>query len=71
MIVPPDIWMRQVFSAKAARDGAIVRRSLRDIERTVGRAAFEQELKRRGYSAVINGGQVVVFCNAEPVRRFV
>lgn len=71
VIVPPEVWLRQVFSAKAARDGGIVRRSLRDIERVVGREALEDELRRRGYSAVINAGQVVIFCNREPVRRFV
>ncbi|MFZ5963915.1 N-(5'-phosphoribosyl)anthranilate isomerase [Thalassococcus sp. BH17M4-6] len=68
--IPPDIWLRQIFSSKAARDGSVVRRSLRDVDRMIGRAAFERELRRRGYSAVINAGQVVIFCNREPVRRF-
>jgi len=71
IMVPPDIWIRQVFSSQAARDGGVVRRSLRDIERIVGRERFERELARRGYSAVINAGQVVIFCNREPIRRFV
>lgn len=70
IIVPPDIWLRQIFSSKSARDGGIVRRSLRDIERVVGREVFERELKRRGYTAVINAGQVVIFCNRDPVLRF-
>ncbi|MDW4496387.1 hypothetical protein R5H30_00210 [Sulfitobacter sp. D35] len=61
--------MRHVFSSKAARDGGVVRRSIRDIERFVGRAAFEAELRRRGYRAVENAGQLVVFCNQESVRQ--
>ncbi|MGY9046389.1 MAG: aspartate aminotransferase [Rhodobacterales bacterium] len=69
--IAPDIWVRQIFSAKAARDGGIVRRSLRDIDRMIGRDAFERELQRRGYSAVFNAGQVVIFCNNEPVRLLV
>lgn len=60
-------WFRHLFSATAARDGGVVRRKVRDMERMVGRAAFEAEIRRRGFSAVENAGQVIVFCNAEPV----
>ena len=47
-----------------------MRRSLRDVERTVGRAVFAAEVERRGYQAVENCGQIVIFCNAAPIRRF-
>mgnify|MGYP006280244161 CR=1 FL=1 len=67
----PERWMRHLFSSQAARDGAIVRRKLRDVERYVGRAAFEEELRRRGYRAIENAGQIVIFCNRAPVRRVV
>lgn len=67
-LVPPDIWLLQLFTAKAAREGGIVRRQVRDVERIVGRSSFEGELRRRGYHAVENAGQYVIFCNAEPVR---
>ncbi|WP_372837168.1 hypothetical protein [Puniceibacterium confluentis] len=63
--------MRQIFSAKAALDGGSVRRSLHDIERVIGLENFLYELDRRGYSAVANAGQVVIFCNREPVRPLV
>ncbi|HBR38278.1 MAG TPA: N-(5'-phosphoribosyl)anthranilate isomerase, partial [Sulfitobacter pontiacus] len=33
--------------------------------------AFEQELLRRGYHAVENAGQLVIFCNQEPIRIIV
>ncbi|WP_327794770.1 N-(5'-phosphoribosyl)anthranilate isomerase [Harenicola maris] len=64
----PEGWLRQLFSAKAAREGGVVRRKLRDMERFVGRRAFDAELRRRGYSAVENAGQIIIFCNAEPLR---
>ena len=64
----PDIWFRHLFSAKAALDGGVVRRKVRDMERIVGREAFQAELARRGFTAVENAGQVVVFCNCEPVQ---
>ncbi|MDF0600529.1 hypothetical protein P1J78_07290 [Psychromarinibacter sp. C21-152] len=61
--------MTQLFATRAARDGAVIRRKLRDIERYVGREAFLAELERRGYHAVENAGQLVIFCNREPIRR--
>lgn len=67
--ITPETWMADVFRAKAARDGCIIRRRLRDIDRYVGRAEFFSELERRGYQAVENAGQLVIFCNREPIRR--
>ena len=66
----PDQWIAHVFSAKAAAKGGVVRRQARDVERIMGWDRFRAELRRRGYRAVVNGGQVVIFCNAEPVRIF-
>lgn len=63
----PAQWFHHLFAAKAAREGGIVRRKVRDMERMVGRDVFEREIARRGFSVVENAGQVVVFCNAEPV----
>lgn len=72
MTLPPELspehWITHVFSAKAARQGGVIRRNLRDIERYVDRSAFEDELKRRGYHAVENAGQLIIFCNQEPIR---
>ena len=61
-------WLRQIFSAQAARDGGVVRRQVRDVERLIGRDVFEGEVKRRGFSAVENAGQYVIFCNHEGLR---
>ena len=66
--LPPDLWMQQIFDAKAARQGGVVRRKMRDVERNVGRAAFLAEIQRRGFHAVENSGQVVIFCNNAPIR---
>jgi len=65
----PDHWIQHIFSSKAARDGAVIRRKLRDIERYAGRGKFEEELRRRGFHAVENAGQLVIFCNQEPIRQ--
>ncbi|MEM9426070.1 MAG: N-(5'-phosphoribosyl)anthranilate isomerase [Pseudomonadota bacterium] len=69
----PDAQMffRSLFNSKAVQEGAVIRRKVRDVERLVGRDAFRFELQRRGFSAVENAGQFVIFCNAEPIRRIV
>jgi hypothetical protein len=66
--VHPDVFFGTLFASKAARDGAVIRRKVRDVERLVGRDVFVTEITRRGYTAVENAGQFVIFCNREPVR---
>ncbi|MEM6588710.1 MAG: N-(5'-phosphoribosyl)anthranilate isomerase [Pseudomonadota bacterium] len=65
----PDIWIADMFMTKAVQKGGVIRRSRRDIERFAGMDRFLRELERRGFQAFVNGGQVVVFCNREPLRR--
>lgn len=65
---PPSLpanpaWCDQVFSAKAVQHGGIVRRSIRDIDREIGRLAFESEVRRRGFHLIACGGQYIVICN--------
>lgn len=63
----PDQWLRHMFSAKAARDGGVIRRQKRDVERIRGMDAFEREIRRRGYRAVVNDMQIVIFCNRSDI----
>ncbi len=64
----PEAFLAHVFGAQAVRDGKVIRRAIRDIDRYVGRQRFLNELSRRGFAAVENAGQMVIFCNAEPIR---
>ena len=64
-----NVWLRQLFDAKSARTGGVVRRRLRDVEDIVGLDSFHDEVARRGYTAITDGHQVVVFCHAGGVRR--
>ena len=66
--LPSAPWVDQVFSAKAVRYGGVVRRSLHWVEAEVGRANFEDELRRRGWHLVECNGQLVVFCTKLPVN---
>ena len=72
--MPPQMlsaedWLAELFAARAARDGAVVRRSARNVEKFVGRERFLEEMRRRGFPVVENAGQMLVFCNQEPIRR--
>lgn len=69
--ISPDLFMADLFGSKAARQGRVIRRSLRDIDRYVGRRILLNELDRRGYRAIENAGQLIIFCNQEPIRRVV
>lgn len=64
--VNPQDWPRQMFASKAAIEGGVVRRAVRDVERLVGREAFLGIMRKRGYRVVENAGHFVVFCNDEP-----
>lgn len=66
----PEAWITDLFSSKAARNGAVIRRKIRDIERYVGLDRFGLELQRRGYTALMNSGQLIIFCNHDPIRVF-
>jgi len=65
----PENFFADLFGSKAAAHGAVVRRKVRDVERIVGREAFLSEVRRRGFSAVENAGQFVIFCNSQKIRR--
>lgn len=68
-VLSPEAWLLHLFSSQAAREGSVIRRKVRDVERYVGRDAFLDEMQRRGYPVVENAGQFIVFCNREPIRR--
>lgn len=64
----PDVWLKDLFASQAVQQGAVIRRKLRDVERFAGMDRFLAEVERRGWRAAENGGQIIIFCNREPVR---
>lgn len=67
----PDGWIAHLFNSQAAREGSVIRRQVRDVERYVGRDVFLAEMRRRGFPVVENAGQFIIFCNQAPIRRLV
>jgi hypothetical protein len=64
-------WIAHLFNSQAARDGGVIRRQVRDVERYVGRDVFLAEMRRRGFTVLENAGQFIIICNQEPIRRVV
>ncbi len=55
-------FFHQLFSAKAALSGGVVRRAVRDVEREVGRDAMIAEVTRRGFHLLECADQFVIIC---------
>jgi hypothetical protein len=64
-----DGWIAEIFSAKAAKRGAVVRRSVAWVEREVGRERLVDEVRRRGFHLYESGGQYIVICHRGGVRK--
>ncbi len=58
-------FFHQLFSAKAALKGGIVRRAVRDVEREVGREAMIAEVARRGFHLIECADQFVIICASD------
>lgn len=65
---PPETWVRQLFSSKQALCGGVIRRAAKDVDREMGRAALEREVRRRGWHMIETGGQVVIICSDDRLR---
>ncbi|QFT63556.1 hypothetical protein SAMN05421853_103251 [Roseivivax halotolerans] len=59
-----DQWLAQLFGAQAVHKGGVVRRSVRDVDRMIGREPFKREVQLRGFHLLECGGQFIVICNS-------
>jgi hypothetical protein len=64
----PDAWIDQVFSAKAVRRGAVVRRQIGWVAREIGEDRFHREVRRRGYRLIRTADQYIVICHDGPIE---
>lgn len=56
-------WLASVFDCRAVEVGGIIRRQIVDVEREVGRAVFEAEVRRRGFRLVRTQHHYLIVCN--------
>jgi hypothetical protein len=61
-------WLDQIFRAKSAQTGGVVRRKVRDVERGVGRDALELAVRRRGFHMIECDRDFVIICSSGPKR---
>jgi len=64
----PDAFFADLFNCDAAQSGGIVQLSHLDMERFVGRDRFDEEMTARKFSAILNRGQIIIFCNDKGLR---
>lgn len=62
-----ELWLEQIFAARAAQTGGVVRRDVRDVEEKVGRPALELAVHRRGFHLIEAGGQFIIICTRGPM----
>ena len=64
----PDVWINQIFSARAAVTGGVIRRNVDWVEREIGLERFHHEVRKRGFHLMRAGRQYVILCASEPVQ---
>ncbi len=60
-------WLDQIFRAKSASNGGVIRRRIADVDREVGRDLFELEVRRRGFHLLVSDGHFINICNNGPI----
>ena len=63
----PDVWLEQIFSAKAVASCGVIRRKRSWVEGEIGLARFEQSVRSRGFHLIEAGPQLVVICHSGPI----
>jgi hypothetical protein len=62
--VPTDtFWIQQIFRAKAARNGGIVRRKVESVKKYASLAQLRAEVRRRRFHMLQTGDQYLIICN--------
>jgi len=59
----PWAYINQIFTAKEAKTGGIVRRQISDVKKYATPKALLDEVKSRGFHLVETGDQFIVICN--------
>ena len=57
-----DIWLDEIFASRAAQNCGVIQRSVRDVERKVGRERLELEVRQRGFHLIECESQMVIVC---------
>jgi hypothetical protein len=61
-------WIAQIFSARTAAQGGVVRRKATWVQREVGLDRLTEEVRVRGFHMVRSGDQYVIFCHPGAIQ---
>lgn len=64
----PGDWLDSVFHCRATTTGGVIRRQVMDVEREVGRDAFEAEVRRRGFRLLRTRHHYLIVCDPGPIE---
>lgn len=67
-LTPPEPWIAEIFAAKTATKGGVVRRNVDWVRREVGEERFFLEVRRRGFHLMRAGNHYLVICSPDPVQ---
>lgn len=65
-----SVWISQIFSAQAVRNGGVVRRSRSDVQQFASFSMLKAEVLRRGFHLIRTGDQYVILCHKGDMRIF-
>ena len=63
-----EIWLTQIFDAKSASTGGVIRRKKSDVARKIGRARLELEVRRRGFHLIETTDQLIIICDRSEIQ---
>jgi hypothetical protein len=60
-------WIEQIFRAKAASTGGVIRRKVSSVLKHATVDALIEAVNRRGFHLILNGEYFVILCNSTNV----
>lgn len=60
-------WLDSVFHCRATTTGGVIRRQVMDVEREVGRRAFEDVVKASGFRLLRTRHHYIIVCDPAPI----
>jgi hypothetical protein len=61
-------WLDRVFHCRATTTGGVIRRQVMDVEREVGRRAFEDEVRKRNFRLLRTRHHFIIVCDTGPIN---
>lgn len=64
----PNAWVEQIFEARTAKNGGIVRRSVSSVKKYASESQLKCAVKRRGFHLVRSNSQYLIYCHTGHIQ---